>query len=351
MSLLTDIFDRKAVPNALTFSRLPFGLLLLFGAWSGWPVWSLLLIFNLGAVTDFLDGYLSRRFDAQTDFGRIFDPVFDKLLMWSGYLLLCVLTKDAVWIVLSALFIFREWLTDGFKGFLLSVKKVVPANRLAKIKTVCQIIMIDGALLYLQFGWPVLYWLAVAVGIVGVIYAFGSAWRYFVLFAMQFPFHLGAGLKYIGTLGLIGYWPFAPNFWAAIISAFALAGVKWLLGPPNFILALAFWLFILVAMSYRLWSISKQWTFFDSIFDPTLPQYFVAGKLPGVLLAIWPFLIVGKWSWQLFGILVAIFVLLNYIKYLFYPFSNNTASAKQLFWADLICGVATLAAAYIFWII
>ena len=333
--IFEELFSRRMLPNALTFSRLPLGLLLLFGAWSGWPIWVLMLVFNVGAITDFFDGYFSRRFDAQTDFGRIFDPVFDKLLMWSAYLLICLLTVDLTWILLSALFVFREWLTDGFKGFLLSIKQVVPANRLAKVKTVCQIIMVDGVLLYLLSGWVICYWLAVSAGVLGVIYAFVSAWQYFALFAAQFPFNQRAGLKYGGTLGLVGYWAFAANFWATITSAFLLSIVKFMIDKPESLMIAVIWLALLLFLAYWSWQASRRWQNFDPVFDPTPANSFVAGKLPGVLLAAWPFWVSLQWNWPLLFLSLAIFVAFNYAKKIFKPFWNDQADARQLFWSDM----------------
>ena len=73
----------KQIPNYLTMFRMAsvLGLYLTFHLPAPLGHWLAVVVFGLGAITDFFDGYLARKFDAQSDFGRMFDPIADKLMV------------------------------------------------------------------------------------------------------------------------------------------------------------------------------------------------------------------------------------------------------------------------------
>ena len=97
-------------------------------------------IFVLACLTDALDGYIARKNNLVTDFGKFMDPLVDKLLIISVAIALVELKKISCWIVI--LIAWRELIVTGFR--LIAVKKntVIAANILGKTKTVLQMIML-----------------------------------------------------------------------------------------------------------------------------------------------------------------------------------------------------------------
>lgn len=162
----------KKIPNILTASRIFISFLLLFlfvyfhELSEIYPVtvvnMILVAVFLLGAVTDFLDGYIARRIDeGVTFFGEVFDPLADKMLMLSAFLGLLSLDRApllAIFLILS-----REFFITGLR--VIAVKKdiKVAASSLGKYKTASQI----GALTFLTAGFEMiglpLLWLAVVL--------------------------------------------------------------------------------------------------------------------------------------------------------------------------------------------
>ena len=123
-------------PNMLTglrFVMIPFLVVLLmmeqttpiaFWAW---------LVFALAAFTDWLDGYLARKFDAETVFGKLMDPLADKLLVTAALLMLIPLDRIPAWICL--IIISREIFITGIRGLAASTGTVVAADNLGKLKS------------------------------------------------------------------------------------------------------------------------------------------------------------------------------------------------------------------------
>ena len=73
----------KQIPNCLTMFRIvsAVAVYLSFYVTAPFGHWMAVVVFALGAITDFFDGYLARKFDALSDFGRMFDPIADKLMV------------------------------------------------------------------------------------------------------------------------------------------------------------------------------------------------------------------------------------------------------------------------------
>ena len=80
-------------PNKLTMLRIiliPFFVVFLLGNFSAWSKWMALAIFVIASLTDMLDGYLARRDNLVTNFGKFMDPLADKLLVCSA--MICLVT-------------------------------------------------------------------------------------------------------------------------------------------------------------------------------------------------------------------------------------------------------------------
>lgn len=142
----------KRLPNILTFCRIvavPVIVALFF-----WPSdiarWIALILFVLAAVTDFLDGWLARRYDVTSPVGRLFDPIADKLLV-GAVIVALVWTGDAP-VIPAILIICRELLVSGLREHLAENKVALPVTWLAKWKTTVQ--MVALAFLILGTGGP-----------------------------------------------------------------------------------------------------------------------------------------------------------------------------------------------------
>ena len=90
------------------------------------------LVFALAAFTDWLDGYLARKFDNETVFGELMDPLADKLLVIAALVMLIPLDRIPAWV--CVLIISREVFITGVRGLAASTGKVVAADNIGKIK-------------------------------------------------------------------------------------------------------------------------------------------------------------------------------------------------------------------------
>ncbi len=102
-------------------------------------------IFVIASVTDWADGYLARKNNLVTNFGKFMDPLADKLLVTAA--LVCLLEKGIVasWVVMIILA--REFIVTGIRLVAASEGRVIAAGKLGKIKTVMQLIALTFALL------------------------------------------------------------------------------------------------------------------------------------------------------------------------------------------------------------
>lgn len=112
------------------------------------PVYSLILdlIFIVGAITDKVDGYLARKNNQITNFGKFLDPIADKILVISAMLILIQMGNLPAWIPI--IIITREFVVSGYR--LVAVQEqgnVIAASKWGKIKTVTQMIAIILAFL------------------------------------------------------------------------------------------------------------------------------------------------------------------------------------------------------------
>jgi cardiolipin synthase len=157
-----------SLPNLLTLSRIVAIPLVIAGFYlpplidPDWARWGACVVFSLAALTDWLDGHLARRWQQQSDFGRFLDPIADKLLVAATLLLLAAFDRISHWALIPALIILaREILVSGLREHLAMIRVGIPVTRLAKWKTVIQMVAI-GVLIVGDSG-PV--WLPVqAIG-------------------------------------------------------------------------------------------------------------------------------------------------------------------------------------------
>lgn len=119
----------------------PFFVVFMLTGWGGEASkWISLAIFVVASATDWLDGYLARRDNLVTNFGKFMDPLADKLLVCSAMICLIETGKLASWIVI--IIIAREFIISGFRLIAVENGVVIAANYWGKFKTVSQMIMI-----------------------------------------------------------------------------------------------------------------------------------------------------------------------------------------------------------------
>ncbi len=139
-----------ALPNILTYARIiavpvVVGILFYQNIFDGglWLRWVALAIFISAGVTDILDGYFARMWGQQSSLGRMLDPIADKLLVASCLLMLAAEETIRGWTLLAAVIILcREILVSGLREFLAELRVGVPVTRLAKWKTLGQLVAI-----------------------------------------------------------------------------------------------------------------------------------------------------------------------------------------------------------------
>ena len=99
-----------------------------------------MLVFLLASLTDKLDGYIARKYNMITDFGKFMDPLADKLLVTGAFLILIQLGRLEAWIVFIILT--REFAVTGLRTLAAAQDIIIAASKYGKIKTVIQIIAI-----------------------------------------------------------------------------------------------------------------------------------------------------------------------------------------------------------------
>lgn len=125
-------------PTILTISRILIIPVFLFEAPAKPQIGAFL--FLIASITDFLDGYLARKFKQITKLGVILDPIADKLLVITALIVLVDLVRIPAWI--ATIIILREFIITTLRFYALSRGVVIPAETAGKAKTVLQMIAI-----------------------------------------------------------------------------------------------------------------------------------------------------------------------------------------------------------------
>lgn len=164
MSSTTPRHSLYWLPNALTIGRICLIPILVYGILAvglGWNsaiagqlanIWIVAAIFIIAALTDFLDGFLARRWSVTSSFGRMIDPIADKLLV-AGCLIAFMIASqgDALIVIPAMVIIFRDIFVSGIREHAALSAKAMPPTKLAKWKTACEMLAIAVLLIWL-FG-------------------------------------------------------------------------------------------------------------------------------------------------------------------------------------------------------
>lgn len=108
-----------------------------------------LLIFIIAALTDSLDGYIARKYNLITNFGKFMDPLADKLLVCSALICFIELNFISSWIVV--IIIAREFIISGFRLIASDSGIVIAASKWGKFKTITQMIAIILILIQVNY--------------------------------------------------------------------------------------------------------------------------------------------------------------------------------------------------------
>ncbi len=103
-----------------------------------WPMWTAFGIYVVASFTDFLDGYISRKYNMITKFGKIMDPLADKLLVSAGFVMLTGLNIIPAWITMIILF--RDLFVTALRNFGADNSSDLGAIFSGKLKTVFQLV-------------------------------------------------------------------------------------------------------------------------------------------------------------------------------------------------------------------
>ena len=179
--------------NRITLSRLALTVLFVVTLNSSWQYarTTALVIFLIAGLTDFIDGEIARRYGVITNFGKLMDPLVDKIMMAAAFISLVPLKAVPAWAATAV--VARDFLITGLRLMASAEGRILPAERLGKQKTSWQIITIIFFLALLSIAelryasensiwwvraWseagPVLVWITVGLTIYS---ALGFTWR------------------------------------------------------------------------------------------------------------------------------------------------------------------------------
>ncbi len=153
----------RHLPNKITILRIiliPIFIFLLLYNFSGeivllgsrkidTNIFMATIILIIAAITDFLDGYLARKYNLVTNIGKFLDPLADKLLVCSAFIVMIELNLIPSWFVVCV--ITREFAVTGLRMLALEQGEVIAAGILGKLKTVMQLL----AIIFILLGNPI----------------------------------------------------------------------------------------------------------------------------------------------------------------------------------------------------
>lgn len=149
-------------------------LMYMSGGNSGIWMWAALSLFVIASLTDFLDGYIARKYNQVSDFGKFLDPLADKLLTIAAMLMFCEWNgKFPAWALMIVLT--REFAVTGLRLVAVGKGNVIAAGWSGKIKTASTMIGLCALMVFPELVW--LRWTVVAVIVITTVY---SGVEYFI---------------------------------------------------------------------------------------------------------------------------------------------------------------------------
>lgn len=142
------MFKKMNLPNKLTMLRMVmvvvFVVFMCLPTKLEWARYVALAVFVLASITDFLDGYISRKNNLVTKFGKIMDPLADKMLVASGFILIAAAGIIPAW--MAVVIVLRDFFVTGLRNFGADKSKDLAASLSGKVKTVFQLLAVILAL-------------------------------------------------------------------------------------------------------------------------------------------------------------------------------------------------------------
>ncbi|MDP0490473.1 MAG: CDP-diacylglycerol--glycerol-3-phosphate 3-phosphatidyltransferase [Verrucomicrobiota bacterium JB023] len=137
------------LPNSITVARLVLTAVFVAAASANTTTgnWIALVAFIIAAISDFLDGYLARKMNLVTSLGKLLDPLADKILVASAFVLLSAKGLCPVWV--TSVIIAREFLVTGLRQIAVEQGEVIAADNLGKWKTTFQLTFCIAGLVWL----------------------------------------------------------------------------------------------------------------------------------------------------------------------------------------------------------
>lgn len=132
------------IANKLTLLRIVMIPVFMFLLLEGLSFWAF-VVFALASLTDFLDGFLARKYNLITNFGKFMDPLADKLLITSALICFVQLGMINAWVVVIILS--REFIVSIFRAIAAAEGIVIAASWWGKAKTISQMLMVIVLLL------------------------------------------------------------------------------------------------------------------------------------------------------------------------------------------------------------
>ena len=174
------------VPNLLSLSRIlsvPVFIVLML---EPSPVRTLAagIVFSLASATDWLDGYLARKWGQVTKMGKLLDPIADKILIMSALVILVELRPEIVHSWMAILIIGREFAVTGLRAIASSDGIIIPAETVGKYKVGAQITTVLALLLDYAFtrNWmrdlgSYALWIAMILSVYSALQYFRTYWK------------------------------------------------------------------------------------------------------------------------------------------------------------------------------
>ncbi|MDR2063447.1 MAG: CDP-diacylglycerol--glycerol-3-phosphate 3-phosphatidyltransferase [Candidatus Nomurabacteria bacterium] len=151
------------LPNIFTYYRILAVPLYLGFFLSGYTVVAA-IVFITAAISDFFDGYFARKLGLDSDFGKLMDPLADKIITATAFV--CLSSQGLIPVWVTVVIISREFLVTGIRSIAANNGKVVAARFSGKIKTTLQMLAIIEVTLkdwpFSYLGWPIGVWLTYA---------------------------------------------------------------------------------------------------------------------------------------------------------------------------------------------
>ncbi len=176
------------LPNSLSIVRIGTAPVLVFMLLSPGRTMSVAsaAVFGIVCATDWLDGYLARKKGIITPLGKFLDPLADKLLITTAFIMLIPLGRVPAWVV--ALMISREMAVTGLRAIASNMGVVIAASKLGKLKTIAQIACLMPLILHYTFYGVDFQYIGSLMLVIAFVLTIWSGLDYFVGFFRKSSF-------------------------------------------------------------------------------------------------------------------------------------------------------------------